>query len=105
VSLYKPTFNPSSPLPEIPTYIKVHRKHLSEQTLEEYGLPWEYDKRDKRREYLIIKQWLSERDQEILFKHTLTLREYDEEDADRWWKEGEERVMRGNRKGKANVGW
>ena len=25
-----------------PTYVKVHRKHLSPETLDEYGLPWEY---------------------------------------------------------------
>ena len=26
-----------------PTYIKVHRKHVSPETLDEYGLPWEWD--------------------------------------------------------------
>lgn len=26
-----------------PTYIKVHRKHLSPDTLDEYDLPWEWD--------------------------------------------------------------
>ena len=26
-----------------PTYIKVHKKHLSAETLDEYDLPWEYD--------------------------------------------------------------
>lgn len=26
-----------------PTYIKVHRKHLSPDTLDAYGLPWEWD--------------------------------------------------------------
>ena len=26
-----------------PTYIKVHRKHLSPETLDEYKLPWEWD--------------------------------------------------------------
>lgn len=26
-----------------PTYIKVHRKHLSPDTLDAYGLPWEFD--------------------------------------------------------------
>ena len=26
-----------------PTYIKVHRKHLSPETLDEYNLPWEWD--------------------------------------------------------------
>ncbi len=26
-----------------PTYIKVHRKHVSPETLDEYNLPWEWD--------------------------------------------------------------
>lgn len=26
-----------------PTYIKVHRKHVSPETLDEYSLPWEWD--------------------------------------------------------------
>lgn len=26
-----------------PTYIKVHRKHISTETLDEYDLPWEWD--------------------------------------------------------------
>ena len=26
-----------------PTYIKVHRKHVSPETLDEYTLPWEWD--------------------------------------------------------------
>ena len=26
-----------------PTYIKVHRKHVSPETLDEYHLPWEWD--------------------------------------------------------------
>ena len=26
-----------------PTYVKVHRKHLDPETLDVYGLPWEWD--------------------------------------------------------------
>lgn len=54
-----------------PTYIKVHRKHLSPITLDEYGLPWEFDDRDSR--YLIIKRWIDEDFQNILFEHTRRL--------------------------------
>ncbi|MCJ1252536.1 hypothetical protein MMC24_000342 [Lignoscripta atroalba] len=56
-----------------PTYIKVHRKHLEPDTLDIYQLPWEYDAKDTS--YLIIKQWIPEHDQDILFEHTRKLRE------------------------------
>lgn len=67
-----------------PTYIKVHRKHISPDTLDVFRLPWEYDDvsvlpcdgfQDANRNqrdagYIIIKQWIGERDQETLFNHT-----------------------------------
>lgn len=56
-----------------PTYIKVHRKHVSPETLDEYNLPWEWDERDSN--YIVIKQWIPEGDQIILFDHTKKLRE------------------------------
>ena len=36
----------NSRIPDLrrPTYLKVHRKHLSPVTLDEYELPWEWDK-------------------------------------------------------------
>lgn len=56
-----------------PTYIKVHRKHLDPETLNIYELPWEVDKSDPN--FLIIKQYINEKDQEILFAHTSRLHE------------------------------
>lgn len=52
--------------------MKVHRKHLSPDTLDEYNLPWEFDDRDSR--YIIIKRWIEEDFQDILFEHTRRLR-------------------------------
>ncbi|KAL8736260.1 MAG: hypothetical protein Q9166_000415 [cf. Caloplaca sp. 2 TL-2023] len=56
-----------------PTYIKVHRKHLSPDTLDAYDLPWEWDDRDSN--YIVIKRWINENDQDKLFEHTRKLRE------------------------------
>ncbi|KAI4108019.1 MAG: hypothetical protein L6R37_001301 [Teloschistes peruensis] len=56
-----------------PTYIKVHRKHLSPETLDAYGLPWEWYERDAN--YIVIKRWVNENDQDKLFEHTRRLRE------------------------------
>ncbi|KAL8682211.1 MAG: hypothetical protein Q9186_001749 [Xanthomendoza sp. 1 TL-2023] len=56
-----------------PTYIKVHRKHLSPDTLDAYELPWEWDDRDSN--YIVIKRWINENDQDKLFEHTRKLRE------------------------------
>ena len=72
-----------------PTYIKVHRKYLSPDTLDLYDLPWAWDdvsdvrsqseasanlkKRDPN--YIVIKRWIPEHEQDILFEHTRSLRE------------------------------
>ncbi|KAL8795228.1 MAG: hypothetical protein Q9195_002239 [Heterodermia aff. obscurata] len=72
-----------------PTYIKVHRKYLSPDTLDLYNLPWQWDdvsnarspseaqanvkKRDVN--YIVIKRWIPEHEQDILFEHTQSLRE------------------------------
>ncbi|KAL9035654.1 MAG: hypothetical protein Q9214_006481 [Letrouitia sp. 1 TL-2023] len=47
-----------------PTYIRVQRKYLSPETLDAYGIPWEWDER-----------WVPEHDQDILFEHTRKIRE------------------------------
>lgn len=75
-----------------PTYIKVHRKYLSPDTLDIYELPWEWDEvsyllltlvlyifltrlcTQLDPHYIIIKRWIPEADQEILFEHTRKLR-------------------------------
>ncbi|KAI4240284.1 MAG: hypothetical protein L6R40_005220 [Gallowayella cf. fulva] len=56
-----------------PTYIKVLRKYMSVDTLDAYGLPWEWDDRDSN--YIVIKRWINEHDQDGLFEHTRKLRE------------------------------
>ncbi|KAL8781657.1 MAG: hypothetical protein Q9213_005922 [Squamulea squamosa] len=60
-----------------PTYIKVHRRHLSPDTLDAYDLPWEWDDRDSN--YIVIKRWINENDQDKLFEHTRRLREQREQ--------------------------
>ncbi|CAI7623092.1 unnamed protein product [Penicillium glandicola] len=55
------------------TWIKVHRKHVLVQTLQAFNLPWDWDKDDGN--YIIIKQWVSEDQQEELFAHTHNIRE------------------------------
>ncbi|KEF53959.1 uncharacterized protein A1O9_09754 [Exophiala aquamarina CBS 119918] len=56
-----------------PTYIKVNRKYLHPDTLDAYGLPWEWDGRDE--EYIIIKKYIDHSLQDELFEHTRKLKE------------------------------
>jgi len=56
-----------------PTYIKVNRKYLHPDTLDHYGLPWEWDSRDT--EYIIIKRYIDNDLQDELFEHTRRLKE------------------------------
>ncbi|KAI4171009.1 MAG: hypothetical protein LQ343_004546 [Gyalolechia ehrenbergii] len=56
-----------------PTYIKVHRKYLSPDTLDAYNLPWDWDDQDSN--YLVIKRWINQVNQDKLFAHTSKLRE------------------------------
>ncbi|KAF2120524.1 hypothetical protein BDV96DRAFT_594978 [Lophiotrema nucula] len=55
-----------------PTYVKVHRDHLSVDTLQYYDIPFEYDRGDP--EYLIILREMDQKETEILFEHTRRLR-------------------------------
>ncbi|KAI4097357.1 MAG: hypothetical protein LQ344_000456 [Seirophora lacunosa] len=67
------------------TYIKVHRKYLSPDTLDAYELPWEWDdvsfhvplqpQTPRDSNYIIIKRWVNGNDQDKLFEHTRRLRE------------------------------
>ncbi|KIW99938.1 uncharacterized protein Z518_10866 [Rhinocladiella mackenziei CBS 650.93] len=56
-----------------PTYIKVNRKYLHPDTLDAYGLPWEWDGRDE--EFIIIKKYIDHNLQDELFEHTRRLKE------------------------------
>ncbi|RMZ75939.1 hypothetical protein DV738_g5243, partial [Chaetothyriales sp. CBS 135597] len=55
-----------------PTFIKVNRKFLSPVTLDHFSLPWEWDKNDT--EYIVIKRYIDEDFQDVLFDHTRTLK-------------------------------
>ncbi|OCL04161.1 hypothetical protein AOQ84DRAFT_391740 [Glonium stellatum] len=57
---------------ERPTFIKIHRRYLSTETLDYYNLPWEIDPTDKN--YVIIMRLLDERETDVLFEHTRRLR-------------------------------
>ncbi|CAD6447628.1 7d8af07a-a5ec-43d5-8171-8b239201bf8c [Sclerotinia trifoliorum] len=56
-----------------PTYTRMSRKHLSLETLRVYGISYEFDREDP--EYLLIKRWVPEEEQDILWTHTRQLRE------------------------------
>ncbi|KAF2460778.1 hypothetical protein BDY21DRAFT_368932 [Lineolata rhizophorae] len=56
----------------LPTYVKVHRDHLSIETLTYYNIPWEYDEYDKN--YIIILREMDQHDTDVLFEHTRRLR-------------------------------
>lgn len=55
-----------------PTHIKVHTRYLLPETLDAYGLPWEYYEHD--RDYIIIREQVSDDFQDELFSHTRKLR-------------------------------
>ncbi|KAG5286900.1 hypothetical protein I7I50_11869 [Histoplasma capsulatum G186AR] len=55
-----------------PTFIKVSSLHISPETLDFFHIPWEWDDRDK--EFILIKRWITDDEQEELFEHTKTLR-------------------------------
>ncbi|EED21475.1 hypothetical protein TSTA_087080 [Talaromyces stipitatus ATCC 10500] len=65
----------------VPTYIKVRSKHANQvnqkyllpKTLKEFNLPWTWD--DSDRDYLIIKQYISQDLQDALFEHSRRLME------------------------------
>ncbi|RAL58055.1 hypothetical protein DID88_009689 [Monilinia fructigena] len=51
----------------------MSRKHLSVETLRVYGIDYETDREDP--EFLLIKRWVPEEEQDILWTHTRQLRE------------------------------
>ncbi|KAF2089060.1 hypothetical protein K490DRAFT_64269 [Saccharata proteae CBS 121410] len=67
-----PGLSPSNPIRNTPTYVKVHREHLSIDTLQYYGLPWEYDRTDT--DYIVILREMDQKETDILFEHTRSLR-------------------------------
>ncbi|KAF4122383.1 hypothetical protein GMORB2_7375 [Geosmithia morbida] len=55
-----------------PTYTRMARKHLSIETLRQYHIEWDYDMANP--EYVLIKRWVPEWEQDDLWKHTKNLR-------------------------------
>ena len=58
-----------------PTFIKVDRKYVEPDVLDNANLPWEWDQNDSR--FMVIKKWLPEPETDRLFKETRKLREKD----------------------------
>jgi hypothetical protein len=64
---------PNNPLHvHTPTYVKVHKEHLSIETLTYFDIPWEWDSTD--RNYIIILCELDQRQTDALFEHTQRIR-------------------------------
>ncbi|KAK8091750.1 hypothetical protein PG997_002111 [Apiospora hydei] len=57
---------------ELPTYTKMARRHLSLETLRVYGMDYQLDKDP---DYVLIKRWVPEVEQDMLWRHTRILRE------------------------------
>ncbi|KAL9103004.1 MAG: hypothetical protein Q9187_009059 [Circinaria calcarea] len=55
-----------------PTFVRIHRKHISRDTLDVCNLPWECDPHDSQ--YIIIKRWIDEEFLDLLFDHTRMMR-------------------------------
>jgi myosin heavy subunit len=56
-----------------PTYTRVARRHVSFETLRTFSLDYDLDPTDS--EYILIKRWVPEEEQESLWKHTRYVRE------------------------------
>ncbi|KAK8095427.1 uncharacterized protein PG998_002058 [Apiospora kogelbergensis] len=57
---------------ERPTYTKMARRHLSLETLRVYGMDYVLDQDP---EYVLIKRWVTEPEQDMLWRHTKIIRE------------------------------
>lgn len=55
-----------------PTYTKMSRRHLSIETLNKYRIDYEFDVDP---DYVLIKRWVPEHEQDILWAHTREIRE------------------------------
>ncbi|TGJ78109.1 hypothetical protein E0Z10_g10649, partial [Xylaria hypoxylon] len=55
-----------------PTYTRMARRHLSLETLRVYDIDFVLDQDP---EYILIKRWVPEQEQDILWRHTRTVRE------------------------------
>ncbi|KAK1959858.1 hypothetical protein LY78DRAFT_345622 [Colletotrichum sublineola] len=72
---HKPNPDPANTLAVAgsrPTYTRMARKHLSIETLRTYHVEWELDVDP---DYVLIKRWVPEWEQDTLWRHTRSLRE------------------------------
>ncbi|PBP27032.1 hypothetical protein BUE80_DR002062 [Diplocarpon rosae] len=58
--------------PNRPTYTRMSRRHLSIETLNRYHIDYEYD---QDRDFVLIKRWVPEYEQDFLWSHTKEIRE------------------------------
>ncbi|KAI9775482.1 MAG: hypothetical protein M1839_001099 [Geoglossum umbratile] len=55
------------------TFTKMARRHISIETLKAYNVNWKFDDYDP--EFIIIKRWVPEHEQELFWDHTRQVRE------------------------------
>jgi len=58
--------------PARPTYTRMSRRHLSIETLNRYRIDYEFDQDP---DYILIKRWVPEYEQDFLWSHTREIRE------------------------------
>jgi len=58
--------------PNRPTYTRMSRRHLSIETLNRYRIDYEFDQDP---DYILIKRWVPEYEQDFLWSHTREIRE------------------------------
>ncbi|CAL3968781.1 unnamed protein product [Diplocarpon coronariae] len=58
--------------PNRPTYTRMSRRHLSIETLNRYRIDYEYD---QDHDFVLIKRWVPEYEQDFLWSHTKEIRE------------------------------
>lgn len=58
--------------PNRPTYTRMSRRHLSIETLNRYRIDYEFDSDP---DYVLIKRWVPEYEQDFLWSHTREIRE------------------------------
>ncbi|KAI4720289.1 hypothetical protein E4T48_03417 [Aureobasidium sp. EXF-10727] len=56
-----------------PVYPRVHRKYLDIETLDHYGIPWEWDRENQ--EFIILLREFDKYETDVLFEHTRRLRQ------------------------------
>ncbi|KAE8448395.1 hypothetical protein EG329_009459 [Mollisiaceae sp. DMI_Dod_QoI] len=70
---HKPQQDRYKPQQDRPTYTRMSRRHLSIETLNRYRIDYELDQLDS--EYILIKRWVPEYEQDFLWSHTKEIRE------------------------------